>query len=605
MIIKCILILFLKISLSSSECFVNNNHCIKCNPITKLCVKCDKNIYSPDENGGCKYAKKCEIGLNQCDECDENGQLCKKCIEGYFPDENGGCSYTDNCEISYYGKCLKCKENFILIGPKETGENIYKNDVIKICKSTYFGDLKNCEKINQITGLCQTCKEGYYLNYGDSKCTTTENCYESAYDICTKCNIKYYLDKTDSKCKEQSGVFEFCQLTVDGKTCDICDDNYYFDENGKCIYINYCLSSIKFNSCEKCKDGYILDEYKKSCVSTDNCFYGDKDIGICLDCKGDYYLDYKDGKCKSNQEDNDFKYCTIVDNNICLGCLYGFELGEDKKCSTTKYCAESNNGKCISCIDNYYLGLDFNCCDVEHCIYSDGYICKECKDNYYYDIKEKKCIIGENNFQNCKFGDSLCQSCKDGFYLNGTDNLCYSNKDYGPFYKCNETSSYSGECIDCEEGYYLGYEDNKCSLMENCVISENENKCLKCAQYFCLDAKTGQCIYNNDIRDENKKYYFRCNKTNEEGTKCEDCDENLSLDENGLCIDNIHCAEKNENGRCKICKNENGRTYCSNKVFGCVDISMVKNCLECDNILDFFYCTKCMDGYNLNNGYCL
>ena len=229
--------LFLKISLSSSECFVNNNHCIKCNPITKLCVKCDKNIYSPDENGGCKYAKKCEIGLNQCDECDENGQLCKKCIEGYFPDENGGCSYTDNCEISYYGKCLKCKENFILIGPKEIGENIYKNDVIKICKSIYFSDLKNCEKINQITGLCQTCKEGYYLNYGDSKCTTTENCYESAYDICTKCNIKYYLDKTDSKCKEQSGVFEFCQLTVDGKTCDICDDNYYFDENGKC-YIN-------------------------------------------------------------------------------------------------------------------------------------------------------------------------------------------------------------------------------------------------------------------------------------------------------------------------------------------------------------------------------
>ena len=159
MIIKFTLILFLKISLSLSECFVNNNHCIKCNPITKLCAKCDKNIYSPDENGGCKYVKKCEIGLNHCDECNENGQLCKKCIEGYFPDENGGCSYTDNCEISYYGKCLKCKENYILIGPKEIEENIYKNDVIKICKPINFGDLKNCEVINQITGLCQTCKK--------------------------------------------------------------------------------------------------------------------------------------------------------------------------------------------------------------------------------------------------------------------------------------------------------------------------------------------------------------------------------------------------------------------------------------------------------------
>ena len=91
-----------------------------------------------------------------------------------------------------------------------------------------------------------------------------------------------------------------------------------------------------------------------------------------------------------------------------LGCLNGYELGEDKKCSTTKFCAESTNAKCISCIDNYYLGLDFNCCDVENCIYSDGSICKECKDNYYYNIKEKKCIVGEDNFKNCKSRDSFC-----------------------------------------------------------------------------------------------------------------------------------------------------------------------------------------------------
>ena len=54
-----------------------------------------------------------------------------------------------------------------------------------------------------------------------------------------------------------------------------------------------------------------------------NCLYGDKDIWICKTCKNNYYLDYKDGKCKSNQEDNNFKYCSIVDNNICLGCSFG------------------------------------------------------------------------------------------------------------------------------------------------------------------------------------------------------------------------------------------------------------------------------------------
>jgi len=586
-----------------SDSIVDKNHCIKFNPITKLCIKCDLNIYSPDENGGCKNAHKCQIGKNQCDECNENGELCKKCIKGYFPDENGGCSYTDNCEISYNGKCLKCKEDYILIGQEEY---IYNTDVIKICKSLSFGDLKNCEEINKITGICQKCKEGYYLNNGDRKCTSIENCYESVYDVCTKCNKNYYLDKKDNQCKNQTGVFEYCQESVDGKTCDICDDNFYFDENGKCISINFCLTSNKLNSCEKCMDGYFLNEYNNSCVRTNNCLNGDKDIGICKTCKNNYYLDYKDGKCKSSQEDSDFKYCSIVDNNICLGCFSGSILGEDNKCTKTKYCAESSNGICISCIDNYYLGLDFNCNDVEYCIYSDGFTCLECKDNYYYDRRERKCKIGENNFKNCRAGDSSeCESCKDDFYLNMTDYLCYSNKDYGPYYKCSYTNYYSGECDECIKGYYLGYEDNKCTLIEGCAISENENKCLKCDEYYCLNVKSGQCIYNDEIENEDKKFYFRCNRTDEEGTKCEVCDENLILNENGLCFDYEHCEEKNEDGTCKKCQNNISRNYCLNKEFGCVDIFIKENCLECDNLYDFYYCTKCIDGYILNNGNCL
>ena len=603
MLIKCAFILFLKVSLSSSEYIFENSHCIKFNPITKLCVKCDLNVYSPDEKGGCKYAHKCEIGLNQCEECNEYGEICKKCIKGYFPDENGGCSYTDNCEISYNGKCLKCKDDFILIGQEEY---IYNTDVIKICKSLSFGDLKDCEKINIITGFCEKCKEGNHLNNGDRKCTSTANCYESVYDVCTKCNKNFYLDKKDNLCKNQTEVFEYCQESVDGKTCDICEDNYYFDENRKCIGINFCLTSNNLSSCEKCMDGYFLSENNNSCVSTDNCLNGDKDIGICKTCKDNYYLDYKDGKCKSNQEENDFKYCSIVDNNICLECSSGSFLGGDNKCSKTKYCAESSNGKCISCIDYFYLGLDFKCLNVEYCIYSDGYTCLECKDNYYYDRKEKECKIGENKFKNCKAGDSLfCESCKNDFYLNRTDYLCYSNKEYGPYYKCKDTNYYSGECDECIEGYYLGYEDNKCTLIEGCALSENENKCLECDQYYCLDAKTSKCIINDEIEDENKKYYFRCNRTNEEGTKCEVCDENLILDENGLCIDYEHCAEKNEDGACIRCQNTREGIYCLNKEFGCVDISFKAYCLECDNISDFYNCTKCVDGYTLHNGDCL
>ena len=35
------------------------------------------------------------------------------------------------------------------------------------------------------------------------------------------------------------------------------------------------------------------------------------------------------------------------------------------------------------------------------------------------------------------------------------------------------------------------------------------------------------------------------------------------------------------------------------------DISYKNNCLECDNLFYFLYCTKCSDGYILNNGNCL
>ena len=129
-----------QISLSISDCIPFFNHCSKCNPITNLCFKCEKDIYSPDDKGGCGIAKKCEINNNHCLECQPEGDLCKTCEPSYFPDENGQCSYTKNCEISEQGKCLKCKDNFILIGQNSDFS-------IKVCKLISSEDLKNCEKI--------------------------------------------------------------------------------------------------------------------------------------------------------------------------------------------------------------------------------------------------------------------------------------------------------------------------------------------------------------------------------------------------------------------------------------------------------------------------
>jgi len=342
----------------------------------------------------------------------------------------------------------------------------------------------------------------------------------------------------------------------------------------------------------------------------------------------------------------------------------------------SKNCAEASKGICIQCFENYHLGLDNKCTNIDKCIYSDFYgECTECENNNYYNRSNKLCEIEKENFENCKittFDGNFCDKCKKDFYYNKTNHLCFSNKE-GDFYKCAYTSENGDYCVGCIEDYYLGDIDHKCSLIEGCDISENENKCIQCySEEWCLDLKTGKCEYNKIIEDENKKFYYKCNRTNEEGTECEICINGYILNNNGLCVDNSHCIEEkedicqkcekkegdnfnyclniknglcennevikdmdkkfyykcnrtNEEGTsCEICLegyylNEDGlcidnenceekegnkcvkckEQFCLNSDFGCVS-SFYGNCLECNNILDFDVCSKCIEGFELN-----
>ena len=602
MIVYSILFFISLLSLSKLSCIEGENKCLKCNPITKLCNQCEKEIYTPDGNGGCKNSRKCSLGYNHCYECENEGNLCKLCEEGYFPDENGGCTYTLNCEVSFQGKCLKCKENFILIG-----EDGYLSNGIKICKSIYSEDLKNCQTINMDNGICDKCKEGFYLTKSEQICNKIENCYSSKNEECTKCIDWYYLDKSEQKCKQQYGIFFYCKVSFDGKKCDICNDDHYFDKYNICVATNYCLKGTG-GLCEKCIEGYYLSKANNYCTLTKNCSFGDKDFGICYTCNENYFYDYKDLQCKSNKEDDDFKYCEIA-NEKCYQCIENYFLGEDNKCSSSKYCEITEKGICKKCINGYHLGLDNKCTNIEHCIYSnpDSYYdeCYECEENYYYNIKNKKCEISSGIFENCKRGDEefYCYECKNDFYVNQTDHLCYLNNNtnlIGGLYKCAQTDSLAKGCINCIKGYFIGKKDHNCSTIEGCVLSENVNKCIECDKDYCYDEKSGKCEINYKVLSEEKKYYYRCNMTNKEGNRCEICKEGYTLDKDGICVEIEHCLEKNEDGTCKKCQNDGYEKYCVNNYFGCEKTFLGYNCLECNYIFDFNKCTKCFEGYELN-----
>ena len=595
-------ILIIKQAIFLPLCKEGKNNCTKCNYLTNLCIKCDKDIFIPDLNGGCEGAKKCISGDNYCKECEEDSNLCKVCDDGYYPDENGGCSYTNYCEISEHGQCIKCKDNYILIG-----ENTYLFEGFILCKSINSEDFKNCEEINKRRGMCSKCKKGFYLNIGDHRCIETANCTESSFGKCKTCNYNYYLDKKDNACKIKEGKFLYCKETLDGKTCDICEDGYYFDENGNCADINFCSKAGDSGKCEKCIDGYYFSiaTFRPACTKEQNCYSADKDSGLCLSCDIKYYLDYRDGKCKSNREDNQFKFCRSSKLGLsCDECIGGYYLGEDLKCSETNGCKESNKGICESCLDNYYLGLDNKCSLIEHCIYSiDEYICEECEDGYYYNETSKKCILAENEFENCKIvnsNDVHCSNCKDDFYLNRTDNLCYSNKEFGDFYKCAYVNKYEDKCAICIKDYYYVYKYHICSPIEGCEILKDIDTCEQCEEDYCLDLSDGKCYINWDVINEEKLFYFRCNRTNKEGTECEICNNGLILDEHGMCVEKNHCEEEKD-GICQKCfsNEEDIYYYCINSYFGCTETG-VGNCLECNDIYNFNNCTKCLDGFKLD-----
>ena len=590
-----------EILLCDPSCKEGEKNCLVCHPLTNLCEKCNSEVFKPDENGGCEYSSGCRAGINYCYKCKEKEIVCEICEQGYYPDESGGCSYVENCGTSFNGECLECKENYILIG------NTYR---LKFCKSLDSEDFYNCEKIDTQKGLCEICKTGYYLNSGDKKCIQTENCTESTYSICNKCDSGFYLDKKNNKCLKKTKPFINCMQTVDGKTCDICDDGYFFDSEYNCISTKYCETGYKNGNCKECKTGYYLSNYDKSCTTDKNCFLGIKDIGVCEICNDDYYMDFADGKCKSYKDDEDYKYCRKAEYGICYECIAAHFLGDDNKCSESKNCQESEKGKCILCMEPFHLGLDNICTNVEKCIYTSPFNdnCLECEDNYFYDSISKECIeVEDDKFQNCKTAnkDLYCHDCKKDYYLNRTDNLCHSNNIEGKFYKCALTDINAENCVRCEENYFLSFVNRLCINTDGCNVAEDGKRCAECNEYHCLDLKTGKCEINQYIENENQKIYYSCNRTNKEGTKCEKCKNGFKVNKDGICIDDEHCIDKNDDGNCLKCMNDEKDSYCLNELFGCVEL-YDSNCVECNDIFNLRRCTKCADDYEVDgDGKCI
>ena len=220
----------------------------------------------------------------------------------------------------------------------------------------------------------------------------------------------------------------------------MCEDSFYFDEEYRCVNSNFCKESDGSGKCKECMPGYYPSRDGNICTTTENCFSGIKVIGVCNNCNSGYYIDYRDHKCKSNQEDNEFQNCEVVDRE-CIKCAVSYYLGEDHKCTKIEFCGESINGTCIECKQGYYLGLDGKCTTIKNCLYSTVFECTECENKYFYEKNKKICKEWDKHFENCFYGyeDKGCDKCRPDYYLNITDKLCYNQNLNASFFKCAKT----------------------------------------------------------------------------------------------------------------------------------------------------------------------
>ena len=177
-----------------------------------------------------------------------------------------------------------------------------------------------------------------------------------------------------------------------------------------------------------------------------------------------------------------------------------------------------------------------------------------------------------------------------------TNHTCFSNLEDNDFYKCTITDGSGKHCKGCTKGYYLGEKDLKCTNIQGCALSESRVRCKECYDFYYLNVLTGKCHYNDEINNEDEKKFYRCNRTNEEGTACEICKNGLVLNEDKLCIDKQHCSEIKDK-KCQRCQSD----YCLNNIFGCIEVIYEFNyCKECNDIFNFENCTQCIEGYEID-----
>ena len=537
----------------------NTENCDVYNFLIYKCVKCKTKFYN--SNNLC-----CLTGINGTTGTVNIDNSCIDISEHYSNDDTLKFCLKVDSSNSQNPICLECDSalsnpELLTNGHCCIADNYYSLSA-KQCKPLPY----NCEIIDEVTGICETCKPDYYKTDEFNNC-----CKETNYSVGT-------TETEADDCKKISDIP---------------------------IEINNCKRYNNLNQiCEKCSENFSWDKFAKVCVKTEKIYENCLEVGTSEDDKN---------QCKTCKSTHFF--------HISLCCLKNEEyfnpitglcdtiLNVSESTNPIEFCSEhSTITICSKCDDSYYLvNSNKNCCKknsfwlVDTCVS----IPERIKNCAHFDFTEKKCLICAGDYSNTYYlsgGADATKCCLEGTYENSSDQICTNSTKF-----CKEYNQ-SGDCeIDagCEKGYYVN--SNDCvKLPENCLEATEAAGCTKCVSgYYTNGANSGAVCQKVDFSDMN--YFFtgtyKCQKGVTNSTdiiKCETCSDFyfLSTDNSkSVCCPNGYYFKRYEG--CVKSEDE----LCSKPKKP--DSSEVKsNCQEGDCFLNKDYCTRHKEQvYKLTNGF--
>ncbi|KAL4431669.1 hypothetical protein ABPG74_017298 [Tetrahymena malaccensis] len=411
----------------------------------------------------------------------------------------------------------------------------YRFNQQKLTYLTKAFDEQLCEISNQITfNACLiikspiyvisnsfftlVCPVSYVLDIPQNKCVCQPHSTQIN-DSCI-CNSSYI--KINGVCKKCSLNCLKCKTKT---SCSVCEQGYYLDQDGLCIYYSQSKQVENLNNLQLEKSQILVS----NSAQINNAFNKDRLLITC------------------NQ------YCTgCTSPTVCTGCQTGFYLGNQGGCINLCFtnsscqcqkqslymCSQKGDSGAI-CQSGQYTDINGSLqpCPANCNTLSPGITCTVCQPNSFLHV-DGTCVSAcpltftqNNTNQTCQcrlnstqIGNSC--PCNTGFIdVGGACQPCSTN--------CQQCSSQTN-CIQCAQGYYL-FVNQTCIPSCPATFVTNNSSCV-CRSKSTLSNNTCPCNTGYlDIGGNCLACGANCNQCSSQ-TNCTTCASNYFLFIDGTCI---------------------------------------------------------------------